>query len=222
MYKKHSTEKLVRKNASPTNEKENNSYARKYSRKLLSRQSNHDEQENIKENILTTYNSNTNSINQFESVAHLQQIIQQQKRQIQNFKMGCPRCLTKQNTDLELRNKILVQNNQILSLLSKETQESDYTELYRINQMLQQQNEELKQNNEILIQNQQEILQENMFLKNLFAETSNNANAKENSSQLFSLSQSQGRFSSILQLNSQVQSPSHTKQPQDKLFNLLK
>ncbi|CAD8102046.1 unnamed protein product [Paramecium sonneborni] len=222
MYKKHSTEKLVRKNASPTHEKENNSYARKYSRKLLSRQSNHDDQENIKENILTTYNCQTNTINQNESASNLQQIIQQQKRQIQNLKMGCHRCLTKQNTDLELRNKILVQNNQILSLLSRETQQQDYTELFKINQMLQQQNEELRQNNEILIQNQQEILQENLFLKNLFAETNNCANAKENSSQLFSLSQSQGRFSSIIQLNSQVQSPSHTKQHQDKLFNLLK
>lgn len=37
MYKKYSTEKLVKKNASPTHEKENYSYARKYSRKLLSR-----------------------------------------------------------------------------------------------------------------------------------------------------------------------------------------
>ncbi|CAD8179364.1 unnamed protein product [Paramecium octaurelia] len=218
MYKKNSTEKLVRKNASPTHEKENNSYARKYSRKLLSRQSNHDEYENVKDNVLSTYNSNTNSTNQSESVTQLQQIIQQQKRQIQNLKMGCPRCLTKQNTDLELRNKILVQNNQILSLLSRETQQSDYTELYKINQMLQQQNEELKLNNEILIQNQQEILQENMFLKNLFAESNNITNAKENSSQLFSLSQSQGRFSSILQLNSQVQSPSHAKQHHEKLF----
>lgn len=54
---------MVRKNVSPTHEKENNSYARKYSRKLLSRQSNHDEQENTCDNVLTTYNSNTFSNN---------------------------------------------------------------------------------------------------------------------------------------------------------------
>jgi hypothetical protein len=36
MYKKQSQEKLVRKNLSPTHDKEN-SYAKKYSRKLLSR-----------------------------------------------------------------------------------------------------------------------------------------------------------------------------------------
>ncbi|KAM3143991.1 hypothetical protein pb186bvf_003755 [Paramecium bursaria] len=169
-----------------------------------------------KENIDNTYSKkhsknqqySTKNSSQFEAPEapddqDLLQIIAKQKKEINQLKLGCQRCVTKQNSEIQLRNKILQQNTQILQLLQVEMPQIDIDLKLQIDAL----RDQLQQVTELNIV----LSQENTILKTLCE------NRENISSQLmYSMSQSQGRTSSLhfLQsqmLQSQVQSPTENK-----------